>query len=428
MPGRRRVLALAAAALAAPRVLRSDIPLDAEVAVLGAGAAGIAAARQLVAWDYDVVLLEARTRVGGRAWTDASDLGLPWDAGAQWLHNGGLNPLAREAVELGLRLTPSHYYDMSVTGHAAPDAAQRLMAGFGAVDEGIDGLAQEVPHETTLAGLLSGDVWKDAALWLSAMSMGGDPGEVSLRDTADLVSGEDRLVEGGPGGLLSALAEGLPVRRSHAVTAIDLRAAGHVTLSGGFGTLRAGAVVLTVPPAVLASGGIRFTPALPAEKEVAFAALGPAEFLKVGLRLDVRPPGAAEFAADLPSLLAGEGALLHLDPRAPLANVIFAGAEARALRTEGQDTAIARARDVLRRHTGAEAVSAAIHDWTADPLSRGPWARPRPGAATARADYAAPVEGRLFFAGEAAPGPMATSLGGAWTSGLAAAEAVWEVT
>ncbi|MGP1355904.1 flavin monoamine oxidase family protein [Roseicyclus sp.] len=426
MPGRRRVLALAAAALAAPRVVRSDMPLDAEVAVVGAGAAGIAAARRLVAWDYEVVLLEARDRVGGRAWTDASALGLPWDAGAQWLHNGGLNPLARAARDLGLRLTPSRYEDMSVTGSDAPDAALRFMQAFGPVEDAIDRLAEEAGHDATLAAVPTATAWEAGALRLSAMSMGGDPGDVSLLDTAALVSGEDRLVDGGPGGLLTALADGLPVRTGHTVTAIDLRAAGFVTLSGGFGSLRAGVVIVTLPPAVLASGAVRFTPALPPAKAAAFAALGPAEFLKVGLRLERRPPGAAEFAVDMPSLLEGEGALLHLDPRAPLANVIFCGARARALRSEGRAATVAG--EVLRQHTGLRAVAAATHDWTGDPLSLGPWARPLPGAATARQDYAAPVEGRLFFAGEAAPGPMATSLGGAWTSGLAAAEAVWEAT
>ena len=122
MTGRRRFLALGAAVLAAPAVVRAQPLLDAEVVVIGAGAAGIAAARQLIAWDYDVIVLEARARVGGRAWTAGGALGLDWDRGAQWLHNGLENPLRAEAAALGRRVTPSVYDDMQVTRGGGPDA------------------------------------------------------------------------------------------------------------------------------------------------------------------------------------------------------------------------------------------------------------------------------------------------------------------
>lgn len=430
MTSRRRVMGLAAAALAAPRVLRADPLLDVEVAVIGAGAAGIAATTRLAAWGYDILLLEARERVGGRAWTHAGPLGLPWDRGAMWLHNGRANPLRPLARAAGLTLTRSHYEDLRVSGAATPpgDAGEALIAALDRLGPRIDAAVSRSAPGATLATLTNGDRIETAALALAALAIGGDPAQVSLRDAAMQDSGEDALVAGGPGGLLRMLAAGLPMLTGHAVTAIDMRAAGHVAVSGGFGTLRAGAVVLTVPPPVLATGAIRFTPELPERKGAALAALGPAEFLKVGLRLPHTREDVPEFAVDIPAFVAGEGALLHIDPRAPLASVLFAGAHATALAAAGPRAAAAAASAVLRDHTGIGALVADSHDWDADPFSRGPWVRLRPGADTARADYVTPVDDRLFFAGEAAPGPLATTLGGAWQSGLDAADAIWAAT
>ncbi|NKX43227.1 flavin monoamine oxidase family protein [Roseicyclus persicicus] len=432
MRGRRRFLGLTGAALAAPALLRAEGHVDAEVVVIGAGAAGIAAARQLLEWEYEVVVLEARARVGGRAWTDGGALGLAWDRGAQWLHNGGANPLRAEARALDLTLTDSVFEDMQVTrgaeGEVDEDAAEALLAALGRLDARTDAAEAAAGPGATLAALATGAPFEDAALALSALSMGGDPARVSLIDAATLASGEDALVEGGTGGLLQALARDLPVRTGHAVTRIDLRPADHVAVSGGFGTLRAGVVLVTVPPMVLARGGLRVTPELPDWKQAALSALGPAEFLKVGLRLEAPAPEEAEFAVDLDAVLAGRGALLHLDPRAPLASVLFAGAHASALSAEGPRAVAAAARAVLDHHTGLAAVAVDHHDWAADALSLGPWARVRPGADSAREDYAAAVDGRLFFAGEAAPGRLATTLGGAWAAGIAAAGEIWEAT
>lgn len=424
MTGRRGVLALGLGLLAAPYVVRATPDHDADVVVIGAGAAGIAAASLLARWDYDVVILEARGRVGGRAWTDAGALGLPWDRGAQWLHNAADNPLLPLARAAGLAVTPSVFEDMQVTGGGDAPA---LMAAFDRLDGRIDRAAPRAAPGATLASLAPGDRVDAAALALAALSIGGDPAQVSLRDAAMQDSGEDVLIAGGPGGLLGYLASGLPVRLDHAVGQIDLRPADHVVVSGRFGRLRAGAVLVTVPPPVLAAGAIGFTPALPGWKQAALADLGAADFVKVGLRLPQGVTGA-EFATDLPGLIAGQGALLHLDPRAALASVLFAGAQARALRAEGPGALAAAARDVLRHHTGVSAQASDSHDWAADPFSLAPWVRLRPGADDARDDYIRPLDDRLFFAGEAAPGPFATTLGGAWQSGLDAAEAIWSAT
>lgn len=426
MRTRRRFLAQSLAAsvagLAAPRLAAAQAGYDTDFIIIGAGAAGIAAAQMLSGLGHSIVVLEARDRIGGRAWTSTEALGLPWDRGAQWLHNGRDNPLLSLARRAGSDPIWSDFGNMQVSGDDG--ATEALFAGLEALDARIDRAAARAQADTRFDTLITGERWTDAAVWLSALSIGGDPAQIALRDAAMMESGADALVSGGPGGLLQALARGLPIRTGHVVREIDLHAAGHVSVAGEFGRLRARAVLVTIPPMVLAKAALRVMPSLPLPHLAAFDALGPADFVKVGLRLSRVVPELAEFAVDPAALVAGQGALLHLDPRAPLASVLFAGAYAHALQAEGPGALAAAAQEVLRHHTGQEAIAHDHHDWRADPFSGGTWALLRPGAATARQDYVTPIQDRLFFTGEAAPGPMATTLGGAWAAGRAAARAM----
>ena len=78
--------------------------LDAEIAVIGAGAAGLAAAQALRARERDCILLEASHRIGGRAYTEALAPDLPFDLGAHWIHSDQLNPFMTIAFEHGAEL------------------------------------------------------------------------------------------------------------------------------------------------------------------------------------------------------------------------------------------------------------------------------------------------------------------------------------
>lgn len=296
MGGRRRFLAQSMAAsivgLVAPRSGAAQAGrLDTDFIIIGAGAAGIAAARLLLGLGRRVLVLEARDRVGGRAWTSTEALGLPWDRGAQWLHNWRDNPLWSLARRAGRDPIWSDFENMQVTG---PDgAAQALFAGFDALDDQIDRAATQATAQTRLDTLITGAPWADAALHLSALSIGGDPAQIALHDAAMMESGADALVPGGPGGLLGALAQGLPIQLGHVVRAIDMRAGDHLVVSGDFGQLSARAVLVTIPPMVLVQGALAVTPPLPARHREAFAALRPADFIKVGLRLPAIMQGGA---------------------------------------------------------------------------------------------------------------------------------------
>src|SRR6478672_12162235 len=101
-PNRRLFLAASAAVVAAPALLRAQTAADVDVAIIGAGAAGIAAARRILAANRRLVMLEASNRIGGRCVTDSTIFGEPFDLGAHWVHRPDGNPPGGSASTVGL--------------------------------------------------------------------------------------------------------------------------------------------------------------------------------------------------------------------------------------------------------------------------------------------------------------------------------------
>ena len=106
----RRSFLSASAALAAAPVLRATaapLPREADIVVIGAGAAGIAAARRVMAANRKVVVVEAASQIGGRCITDSNTFDVPFDRGARWMHNPDTNPMIRLARNAGLDVAPA---------------------------------------------------------------------------------------------------------------------------------------------------------------------------------------------------------------------------------------------------------------------------------------------------------------------------------
>ena len=91
--------------LSAPkRALQSS---DVDVVVVGAGAAGLSAARTLTEKGHSVAVLEARSRIGGRAFTESNTFGVPYDHGCHWLHDESSNPWVKYGQDHGFDLYPA---------------------------------------------------------------------------------------------------------------------------------------------------------------------------------------------------------------------------------------------------------------------------------------------------------------------------------
>ena len=402
---------------------------DIDVIIVGAGAAGIAAARRLLAAGKHCVLLEARARPGGRAVTDHS-LDAPADLGAAWLHFADTNAWTGMAEQAGcevIRAEPG-WGPAAWIGNTAPDARQRAAAGadyarYEALLEAAAAEGRDIP----LSQILPQDDYRPRFDAVMTWAVGVETPQVSTLDLARYAeSTHNWAVREGLGTVVAHAADGLDVRLHAAVTHIDWSGHG-VRVESTAGTLAARAVIVTVPTSVLARGGIRFTPALPQELRDAadnlplgvvnkvFFALAPGSF---------DPRDARQFIGRADSSRTCSYTLFPA--RQPLLGAFFGGDLSKELEARGELEQFAR--DELRGIFGAsiDAMLGAARStaWGLDPHSLGSYSAARPGHADARAVLARPVSPNLCFAGEACSVEFYGTLHGAWLSGQAAAESL----
>ncbi len=401
-----------------------------DAVVVGAGAAGLAATRTLVERGLKVIALEARGRIGGRAWTDTETFGVPFDRGCAWLHSGDINPWRDIAQRLGFTVVEQKQVWRSRVGRRRLSAEEEadwdraIAARFAAiVAGGADGA--DVPAN---AAAPSGGTWDpliDAVIsWYTSV----DADQLSTRDFFNIRDTDiDWPIVEGYGALVARYAQGLPVSLATPVTKIGW-GNGTIVAESVRGAVRARAAIIAVPTSVLAGGSIRFDPALPPAKEEAIQQipLGVAE--KVVLQIEphllgVEPGSFGVPRADSPRTIAFQ---FHPFAR-PIVIGFLGGACGRDLRRAGEAAMTGFAVDELiqmfggdlRRHVRRSTATA----WTLDPYVGGGYSAARPGHAHRRTDLAAPVDDRLFFAGEACSIDEFATCHGAYRTGVAAAEA-----
>jgi monoamine oxidase len=405
---------------------------EVDVAVIGAGAAGIGAARRLVeAGTQRVLVLEARGRVGGRVHTIAP-AGFALDRGAEWLHSADRNPLSPIAQSLGFsvhRRRPEWTSRLSRSGET-PEAEADWLATREAQNRARRKAAAE-PGDRSLASLLPPDGrWNQLLDATSTWGNGVELDQVSVKDYVRYDESNTntnwRLREG-YGRLFEKLAEGLPVALETPVARIDHR--GHaIRLDTDRGTVTAARVIVTVPTSILAAEAIRFDPPLP-DKTAAAAGLPLGVDDKLFIALDGPAPGIGRDGFLVGSTVRRETMNYQIRPLdRPAIYCFFGGRFAAAMEREGQVAMFAFAADELAGILGndiRQRISLlAATGWLNDPWSRGSYSYASPGHAGDRAVLAAPVDDRLFFAGEATSPNDFSTAHGAFISGIAAAEAV----
>lgn len=404
---------------------------DFDLAVIGAGAAGVGAGRALAAAGRRFVILEARDRVGGRAWTIDTGQGFPVDLGCEWLHSAPANPLVPLARALGIAVDEYDKYWGEESDRAT--LGEQIYAEFrGAVDglfAAAEALAAAGGPDAALGDLLPANHrWRPAIEAICGWSSGARLDQISAVDLGR--TGDSRInwrLPGGYGALIQALAAGLPLRLGSPATRIDWRGR-DIVVETAAGRLTARQVILTLPTTVLTRGGMEFVPALPAEKLQAAADLPLGANLKVFLKVEGQPFGPPRDIQMSANHDRSDAAFLHLHPFGrPMVAAYLGGDLARDLEAAGTAAMAAFVEDAFAAACGESVrglfTPIAASGWMADPLAGGAYSYARPGAAAARATLATPLDERLFFAGEAtSPHDFATAHG-AYLSGLAAAEA-----
>jgi monoamine oxidase len=415
--------------------LTSTLPTNPDVVVVGAGSAGIGAAKRLIKQGKSVIVLEAANRVGGRAWTQSETFGVPVDMGASWVSGADVNPYTKVARKKGFHLVDhtnaaTDLFRMDKSRASAQDmidyrdtakAVQKAMHKAGR--KGRDVPASDViPDDLPWTGAVQS--------WLGPMDYGFDLDQVSTLD--DWHSASDQpsyFVREGLGAVVATKAAGLPIKLNTSVTHIDWSGDG-VRVETSDGTISAKACVITVSTGVLAAGAIRFTPALPAAKLEAVHTLPMGLLVKVPMMFDGARLGLGDnnwVTYQVPNDMPAKACYFIAWPCGH--DYLFGNIGGRLgweLSVEDPAVTVDFAMEELVKLVGTDARKHFLKgfrtDWANDTLSQGAYAAVKPGHSGARKVLAAPVGDRIFFAGEAMGGDHCALVSGAYNSGKRAAK------
>ncbi len=393
-----------------------------DVAIVGAGAAGIAAARLAREHGLTHMVLEASGRIGGRAFTrDWHECAL--DLGATWMHSADRNPLAPLAEQLGVAIdrAPTPWRNQFGDLGYSKDAQARSWAEMEAFAERLRG---GVADDRASNALQPGNEWNGFLEALNGFLNGTSLANTSAEDFIAYWDGSDSTnwrLPGGYGTLLSRLADGLDVRTNQPVGRVDWTG-GTVRLSVSDGMVECGHAILAVPTNVLASGDIQLPLAVDDHLHAASQLpLGRVEKLFLTSSKPDSVPANAHLIGNPHSAETGSYMLRPL--AMPVIEAFFGGDWLDSAR--GGDLA-ASAREELGALLGSEFARSlspiAYSDWKNRAFIRGSYSYARPGGHHARSSLCAPVDGPIAFAGEACSESDYATVHGAWASGRAAFE------
>jgi monoamine oxidase len=417
------------------------------VIIVGAGIAGIAAARVLKEAGHEVVIIEARDRIGGRIWTDYS-LGTPIDMGASWIHHSKTNPLTEIVAQhrLGVKTTDyANYYLFDADGRPLPETdreshfatAEKVLkkankvwskADIGmnmrqAVDEIVQAEKLEDPIRQALEWRISMlELYKGAELNLVAAA-GETEGAMAFNT-------DDLLVTAGFGKIIEKLAAGLDIRMNQKVLIVrqnDERAT--VTTAGE--DFEGDFALITLPLGVLKAGDVRFDPVFSTSKKNAIKKLGVGNINKLAMRFEKTFwPSDRDFIGYM-SRRKGEFPLFldwaHASGKPYLVSIL--GNEfSKSIEKQEDIEVTVMVHQVLYKlfEDAGMPISMRFSRWSSEKFSKGAFSYLPAGVEIVNRDYLALPEKRIFFAGEATIRDGAGTAHGAYNSGLRAANWIME--
>jgi monoamine oxidase len=407
-----------------------SLPSEVDVAVIGAGAAGLGAARALEHSGLSIIVLEARDRVGGRAHTIQATPDITFDLGCGWLHSADENSFVAIAERLNFEIDKPR----------PPWREQSFDAGFPLKEridfiQALDGFyerAEEAARQAAGSGrdsaastcLEPGNRWNPMIDAISTYVNGCELDAVSILDMDAYEDTEiNWRVRRGYGALIAAYGAPCPLVLNCEVTLID-HSGKRVRIETSKGALTARHVIVTVPTNLIAAEAIRFHPALPAKVDAARGLpLGVADKVMLALdKLAALPKDGSLRGATMRTAMG----TFHLRPFGqPCIEGFFGGRFARELEDAGKGAFAAHSIDEIAALLGNDyrrkLKPLSESRWAHDPFARGSYSHALPGHAGMRAVLAAPVDRRLFFAGEATSPNFFSTAHGARDSGERAA-------
>lgn len=418
-----------------------------KIIVVGAGMAGLAAARTLVDAGYAVTVLEGRARVGGRVWTSRQWTDAPLDLGASWIHGTKGNPITALADTISAKRVATSYdsailYDTS--GQPATDAQEAAVEAWQETLDEATAKAQHRAQDLSLQAAIEQVIdWaalskrerQELQLFLNStieQEYAGATTEISAQyfEYDEAFTGKDVLFPDGYGAIPAYLAKGLALHLNQRVTDIAYDQHG-VTVTTDRDTFRADRAVVTLPLGVLKQKVVRFAPLLPAAKVAAIESLGMGLLNKLYLRF---PTPFWPTTYDWLTYLAlekgqwSEWLSLYRPTQKPILLGFTAAAFGRTIEQWSDEKLVNSAMSTLHTIFGRQIPAPTawqITRWASDPFAYGSYSFYKVGSTPdSRAALAAPIAGRLFFAGEATAADYPGTVHGAYLSGLRAAEEI----
>ncbi|WP_166300446.1 flavin monoamine oxidase family protein [Bradyrhizobium sp. 2S1] len=407
----------------------SSPPSTIDVAIIGAGAAGLGAAHALKDSGLSTIVLEARDRLGGRAHTIQAAPDVVFDVGCGWLHSADQNSFIGIAQQLDFELNKDlPPWRERAYGKAFPQAERdAFMLALDEFYDRIEQAAQGGKDGSADRYLQPGNRWNPMIDAISTYVNGCELDQLSILDfDAYQDSNVNWRVRRGYGALVAAYGAQVPVALNCIVKLID-HAGPRVRIETSRGTLEADRVIVTVPTNLIADETIRFSPALPDKRDAARALpLGLADKVTLALAEPEALPKEGNLRG---ATMRTEMGTYHIRPFGqPCIEGFFGGRFARQLEDAGDGAIAAHSIDEIVSFLGNDfrrkLKPLSESRWANDPFARGSYSHALPGHADKRAVLATPVDGRLFFAGEATSPHFFSTAHGARDSGERAAKEV----
>src|SRR3954454_532188 len=431
----RRDFLSASAGLAMTPVLgrragAAPLPREADIVVIGAGAAGIAAARRIMAANRKVIVVEASSQIGGRCQTDSTTFEVPFDRGARWMHNPETNPMIKLARSAGLEVTtaPSGQKIRIGRRNARAGETEEFLAALVRTNRAIDEASRR--FDVSCASVLPKDLgdWAGTAEFvLGANFAGKDLKDVSVVDKVRALDRNTAIAcRQGLGTLIAKLGEQVPLSLSTPANRIswDRR---DVTVETPAGKIAARGAIITVSSNVLAAGNIKFTPDIPKRTLDAAAKLSLGSYDRIALQLPGNPLGLSRDDIIIEQSNSTRTALLYANMgSSSLCSIDVAGSFCRDLSAQGEKAMVAFAVEWLTKLYGSDVAKAVKKSsatrWNAAPYALGAMSSAGPGTQASRKVLTEPI-GCMYLAGEATHETLWGTVDGAWESGERAAEA-----
>jgi monoamine oxidase len=422
--------AFAATPLAGAGAFGAVLPREADIVVIGAGAAGIAAARRILAANRKVIVVEAAGQVGGRCLTDVSTFEIPFDRGARWMHNPDSNPMIRLARAAGLEIAtaPSGQKIRIGRRYARAGETEDFLATLVRTNRAFDDASRKLDVSCATA------LPKDLADWAGTIefALGANFAGKDLKDISvvDKIRAQDRssvfACRQGLGTLIAKLGEQVPISLSTPASRVNWGPR-DVSVETPAGKIAARAIIVTVSSNVLSAGAIKFAPDLPKRTLDAAAKLGLGSYDHIALEMPGNPLGLARDDVVIEQSNSTRTALLFANiGGSSLCSIDVAGSFGRDLSDQGDKAMAAFATEWLTKLFGSDAAAAvrrsSVTRWNASPYVLGAMSAAAPGGQLSRKILTEPL-GTIFLAGEATHETLWGTIDGAWESGERAADA-----